>query len=40
VQDAAPVATAGILHSIEKVYGLPYLGDAANPAEGNIDPLL
>jgi acid phosphatase len=38
--DASPVNTAGILHSIEDAYGLPYLGDAADAANGNIDTLL
>jgi acid phosphatase len=40
VQDSTPVDTAGILRSIEDVYGLPYLGTAANPANGTIDALL
>jgi phosphatidylinositol-3-phosphatase len=39
-QDSTPVNTAGILHSIEGVYGLPYLADAADTANGNIDALL
>ncbi len=34
------VSTGGILHSIEHVYGVPYLGDANVAANGNIDPLL
>jgi acid phosphatase len=40
LQDPTPVSTAGILHSIERAYGLPYLGDAADPANGNIDTLI
>ena len=40
VQESTPVDTAGILRSIEDVYGLPYLGTAANPANGTIDALL
>jgi hypothetical protein len=40
VQYSGAVATAGILHSIEHIYQLPYLGDAAVAANGNIDPLL
>jgi len=39
-QDPTPVTTAGVLHSIERAYGLPYLGDAADPASGNIDALI
>ena len=39
-QDTTPVNTAGILHSIEGAYGLPYLADAADTANGNIDALL
>ena len=39
-QDAAPVNTAGVLRSIEGAYGLPYLADAADPSNGNIDALL
>ena len=39
-QDSTPVNTAGILHSIEGAYGLPYLADAADGANGNIDSLL
>ncbi|MGA2520265.1 MAG: alkaline phosphatase family protein [Acidimicrobiales bacterium] len=34
------VSTAGILHSIEHIYGVSYLGDANVAANGNIDPLL
>lgn len=33
---STPVDTAGVLHSIEHAYGLSYLGDAANPATGNL----
>ena len=33
---SAPVTTAGILRSIEKAYGYPYIGDAANPANGSL----
>jgi phosphatidylinositol-3-phosphatase len=39
-QYAGAVDTTGILRSIEDLYGLPYLGQAADPANGNIDPLL
>ncbi len=39
-QDATPVNTAGVLHSVEKVYGLSYLEDAANTGNGNIDSLM
>ena len=39
-QDATPVDTVGILHSIENLYGLPYLSGASNVANGNIDALL
>ena len=39
-QDPTPVDTAGILRSIEDAYGLPYLGAAADAANGNIDALL
>ncbi len=39
-QDPAPVSTAGILHSIEKAFGLGYLADAGAAANGNIDTLL
>jgi phosphatidylinositol-3-phosphatase len=38
--DPKPVNAAGILHSIEGAYGLPYLADAAAAANGNIDALL
>ena len=34
--DSTPVDQAGILHSIEQVYGLSYLNDAANSAHGNL----
>jgi len=39
-RDPTPVDTAGVLRSIEAAYGLPYLGGAADPANGNIDSLL
>ena len=39
-QDATPVSTGGVLHSIESAYGLPYLGDAGDAANGSIDSLL
>jgi len=39
-QFSGPVATAGILHSIEHLYQVPYLGDATVAANGNIDSLL
>ncbi|MGC1239466.1 MAG: alkaline phosphatase family protein [Acidimicrobiales bacterium] len=31
-----PINTAGVLRSIEQAYGLSYLGDAANPANGDL----
>jgi hypothetical protein len=34
------VNTAGVLRSIEGAYGLPYLADASDSANGNIDALL
>jgi len=37
---ARPVDEAGILRSIEAIYHLPYLGDAANPRSGTLLPLL
>jgi acid phosphatase len=40
VQDPTPVDTAGILRSIEDVYGLAHLATAANAANGTIDALL
>jgi phosphatidylinositol-3-phosphatase len=40
VKDSSPVDTAGILRSIEDRYGLAYLANAANPANGTIDSLL
>jgi phosphatidylinositol-3-phosphatase len=40
VQDTTPVNTAGLLRSIEGAYGLPFLGDAGDPANGDIDALL
>ena len=39
-QDATPVNTAGVLRSIEDAYALPYLADAANSSNGNLDTLL
>jgi hypothetical protein len=39
-RDSVSVDTAGVLHSIEDVFGLGYLGAAADPANGNIDALL
>ncbi len=39
-QDATAVNTAGVLHSIEKLYGVPFLADAANTGNGNIDSLM
>jgi large repetitive protein len=39
-QESTPVNTAGVLHSIEKVYGLSYLLDAANTGNGNMDSLM
>ncbi len=39
-QDSTPVNTAGVLHSIEKVYGLSYLLDASNTGNGNMDSLM
>jgi hypothetical protein len=39
-QDPTPVNTAGVLRSIEGAYGLPYLADASDAANGNIDALL
>ncbi|MGD0381748.1 MAG: IPT/TIG domain-containing protein, partial [Acidimicrobiales bacterium] len=39
-QDATSVNTAGVLHSIEKLYGVPFLADAATTANGNIDSLM
>jgi Phosphoesterase family len=35
-----PVNTAGVLHSIEQAYGVGYLSDAANPANGNLGDAL
>jgi hypothetical protein len=37
---ATPVNTAGVLRSIEHAYGFKYIGDAANPANGNLGPAL
>jgi acid phosphatase len=39
-RDSTPVDTAGVLRSIESAYGVPYLGGAADPANGNIGSLL
>ncbi|MGH9918522.1 MAG: alkaline phosphatase family protein, partial [Nitrososphaerales archaeon] len=39
-QYTGQVDTAGILHSLEDLYQLPYLAGAGDPANGNIDPLL
>ncbi len=33
---STPVTTAGVLRSVEHAYGLPYLGDAANPVNGSL----
>jgi hypothetical protein len=32
----APLNTAGVLRSLDHAYRLPYLGDAANPANGSL----
>jgi len=37
---ATPVNTAGVLHSIEQAYGVSYLADAANAANGNLGKAL
>jgi hypothetical protein len=37
--DATPVDDAGVLRSIETVYGLAYLNDAADPSHGSIGRL-
>jgi hypothetical protein len=37
--EASPVDDAGILHSIEQKYGLPYLSDATSPAHGSLSGL-
>lgn len=34
--NATPINTAGVLRSIEQAYGVSYLGDAANPANGDL----
>ncbi len=39
-QASGSVSTAGILASIEHLYQVPFLGDAANPSNGNINALL
>jgi phosphatidylinositol-3-phosphatase len=39
-KEAAPVDTAGILASIEDLYGVGHLGGAANAGSGNINALL
>jgi hypothetical protein len=36
----APLNTAGVLRSLDHAYRLPYLGDAANPANGSLGPAL
>ena len=33
---STPVNTAGVLRSIEHAYGFPYIGNAANPANGSL----
>jgi phosphatidylinositol-3-phosphatase len=40
VRHDQPVDHAGILRTIEDVYGLPPLGDAACACSGNLHPLL
>jgi phosphatidylinositol-3-phosphatase len=37
---ATPLNTAGVLRSLEAAYGVPYIGDAANPANGSLGPAL
>lgn len=37
--DATPADDAGILRAIERVYGLAYLNDAADPAHGSLGRL-
>lgn len=37
---STPVNTAGVLRSIEKAYGYPYIGDAADPANGTLGDAL
>jgi hypothetical protein len=37
---AAPLSTAGVLRSLEHAYGVPYLGDAADPANGSLGTAL
>ncbi len=37
---AGPLNTAGVLRSIEHAYGVPYLGDAASPANGSLGSAL
>jgi hypothetical protein len=39
-QHLGNVTTAGILHSVEHLYQVPYLGSASVTANGNIDSLL
>jgi hypothetical protein len=36
----APLNTAGVLRSLDHAYGLPYLGDAADPANGSLGSAL
>lgn len=33
---ATPVNTAGVLRSVEQAYGVPFLGDAADPSNGSL----
>ena len=37
---AAPLNTAGVLRSLDQAYAVPYLGDAANPANGSLGSTL
>jgi phospholipase C len=37
---STPIDGAGILRTVEAIYGLPYLGAAANPKSGTILPLV
>ena len=37
---AAPLNTAGVLRSLEHAYQVPYLGDAADPANGSLGSAL
>ncbi len=36
----SPLNTAGVLRSLDHAYGLPYLGDAADPNNGGLDNAL